>query len=250
MRRGCRLYRLASAVALPTIAALICFSASRAVAQPERPSLDLLDLNGSQRSLATAKGKIVVLNFWATWCLPCREEMPLLERLSRDYADRNVLFVAASTDDESTQPLIPEAISEAGVTFDVWVGATTIDMKRFDVGAELPATAIIDRDGSVAHRLIGVVDEDELREKLDLLLGARAGREPPPVQSDSAVDVDECCAQHEEVEPSAHSEASPAHGDARAEDAHGHHDRGHDHAHARDHGDADASTGDASLVPS
>lgn len=233
------------------LAALAHAAAAPATADAEPlaaapPTLELVDSRGVSRSLAETKGDIVVVNFWATWCLPCRREMPLLQRLSEKYADRGVRFIAASTDDDSTRDLVGDAIAEAGVTFDSWLGADTLDMMRFDLGTGLPATAVLDRDGSVAFRLIGLVDEKELRGRLDWLL---AGRETPaPAEPADASAVDDCCADgHDHGDDHAGDE----HQDEVVADASAHHDHDHDHGDGHDHGrHDDTSVADASLVPS
>src|SRR5579864_2633574 len=69
------------------------------------PSLELHDLKGAPHKLAEFRGKPVVLNFWATWCVPCAAEMPLLSEMQTQYKDK-VLFIAASIDDEGMKPQI------------------------------------------------------------------------------------------------------------------------------------------------
>ena len=74
--------------------------------QPPHPillrHLSLRDLQGQEHSLSSLRGKLVVLNFWATWCAPCREEMPLLVSLQKRYGTRGIQVIGASVDDEST----------------------------------------------------------------------------------------------------------------------------------------------------
>src|ERR1043166_4970809 len=79
------------------VAILTC--ALAATAGDAAPDLDLLDLQGAKHTLADYRGKPVVLNFWATWCVPCAAEMPLLSEMQNRYKDK-VLFIAASVDDE------------------------------------------------------------------------------------------------------------------------------------------------------
>ena len=184
---------------------------------PDEPAiLALQDLSGSGQSLEQFRGRIVVLNFWATWCVPCREEMPIFVRAREDYQARGVEVIGASADDASTRDQIEPFIEEFGIRFPIWLGATVKDMELFGLGATLPATAFIDRDGRVVARILGLVEEHELTERIDWLLSDRAGQPPPPL-------VD-------------HLES--------ATDEHGHHEGEEEHQHA-----AVAMEG-ASLVPS
>ncbi len=129
--------------------------------------------------LAEQRGKIVVLNFWATWCQPCLQEMPLLEAIHEQYASRGVEVIGASADDASTRGRIPEFTRRVGVRFPIWEGATTADMHALGLPESLPGTALIDRDGSVAFRIHGIVKKKDLKDRIDWLLSDRA--KPPPV---------------------------------------------------------------------
>jgi thiol-disulfide isomerase/thioredoxin len=167
---------------LGVLCALVCACAAGVRAQDapaEGPAeLALEDLNGQRASLADYRGRIVVLNFWATWCVPCREEMPLLERLHREYEARGAVVIGASADDSSTQSRIAPFVKKLKLTFPIWRGATTQDMERLSLGTALPATAILDRDGTIAFRILGPVEEPEMRARLDWLLGDRSAPAP------------------------------------------------------------------------
>lgn len=102
----------------------------------------------------------------------------MLARVHPEYEGRGVAFVAASVDEPSTATRVPDAITAAGVEFPVWSGVTAVDMQRLGVGTELPGTVIVDRDGRVAFRLLGLVPESVLRQRLDWLLG-ESDTEPP-----------------------------------------------------------------------
>jgi thiol-disulfide isomerase/thioredoxin len=162
------------------IAPISAFGQEQPPAAPEEgaTTLALIDTEGRRRSLDEYRGKIVVLNFWATWCVPCREEMPLLVALRRRYAARGVEVVGASADDESTRPKVEPFMREAGIDFPVWTGATTADMQRFGLGSALPATAILDRDGRIAFRIKGPLRASDLNERLEWLLGGRQATRP------------------------------------------------------------------------
>jgi thiol-disulfide isomerase/thioredoxin len=88
-------------------------------------ALSFNDLSGKSHSLTDYRGKIVVLNFWATWCLPCREEMPMLSKLASGYADKEVVFLAVSIDDAQSQPKIPRFLEKTKIALPVFTGATT-----------------------------------------------------------------------------------------------------------------------------
>ena len=153
----------------------------QAVASNEQPGLSLKDVSGRTRSLGEYRGKLVVLNFWATWCKPCRDEIPILVSLDSRYRERGVEFIAASADDESTQKKVPEFARKLKITFPVWVGARTTDLSRLGLGDELPATAIIDRNGAVVGRILGVVSHADLQKRIEWLLGDRETPAPPPL---------------------------------------------------------------------
>ena len=132
--------------------------------------LALKDLTGAAQSLAGYKGRVVVLNFWATWCEPCKKEMPDLSAIQNDYAALGVQVIGAAGDEAAESAKVLKFIREHKINFPVWVGATTDDMQRFGVGAVLPATVIINKDGKIIWREIGIIKPDVLRKELDKLL--------------------------------------------------------------------------------
>lgn len=151
------------------------------LAAQETPELTLRDLQGDTRTLGDYRGKIVILNFWATWCVPCREEMPLLTSMQKRYAGRDVVVIGAAADEESTQQQIPPFVEKLKLTFPIWVGADTMQMQKLGLGTALPATAVIDRDGKIVGRVIGVLEKNDLRHRIDYLLGDRRGPAPAPL---------------------------------------------------------------------
>ncbi len=141
-------------------------------------ALELRSLDGEKRCLADYRGKIVVLNFWATWCVPCREEMPLLDKLYREYKDRGVVVIGASLDAKATEARIAPFVRELKLTFPVWKGAEFAHVQQLTRGNALPATAIVDREGRIVARITGAVSAAELRAYLDRLL--ESGAAPVP----------------------------------------------------------------------
>ena len=132
--------------------------------------LALKDLTGADQSLAALRGRVVVLNFWATWCVPCQQEMPDLSAIQNDYAALGVQVVGAAGDGAADGAKVLKFIREFKVNFPVWVGAKTDDMERFGVGTVLPATVIIDKQGKIVWREVGVIKPAELRKELDRIL--------------------------------------------------------------------------------
>jgi thiol-disulfide isomerase/thioredoxin len=175
---------------------LLLFAALLAAQEPppQPPELNLQDLEGNPARLEDLRGRIVILNFWATWCTPCREEMPMLTRLHEEYASRGVVVVGASTDDASTQRRVAPFLQRYRIGFPVWLGATTADMQRFALGTALPATAVLDAEGNLVGRILGPVEEADLRHRLAWLVGEPAGLPPKPLVDNIAKALE----QHEE----------------------------------------------------
>ena len=134
--------------------------------------LVLKDLIGVEQRLSAYRGRIVVLNFWATYCVPCRKEMPDLAAIQNSYAPLGVQVIGATAEALTEKPKILQFVRETGVNFPVWVGATVEDMARFGLGPALPGTAIIGRDGKVVYATRSPVTESELKGKLDALIAA------------------------------------------------------------------------------
>jgi len=123
-----------------------------------------------------------VLNFWATWCFPCREEMPMLGKLAPEYKDKGTEFVAVSLDDEKTQPKIAHFLEKKKIVLPVFTGATPASLSQFDLAGIVPATVIIDRDGSAVFRILGEASKKNLASRLDWLLSDRSGKKPKDLQ--------------------------------------------------------------------
>jgi len=141
-------------------------------------NLPFKDINGVKVKVSDLRGKPVVLNFWATWCVPCRAEMPIFVEAEKEYAPRGVAFVAASLDDRQSRPKIPDFINEFKIGFPVWVGASTMDLDDLKLGAALPATAFLDRDGRIVARVLGQITTQELYERLEWLTGKGPAPDP------------------------------------------------------------------------
>lgn len=136
----------------------------------ESADLELETLEGRTDSLAHYKGRIVVLNFWATWCIPCREEMPDFVRLQSRYVSRGVQFLAASIDVPEDRSKIDDFVREFHLNFPVWIEATLEQQASFGLGTAVPATAIFDRSGNLRFRIIGQSNPKDLEKRIRFLL--------------------------------------------------------------------------------
>lgn len=138
--------------------------------------LALKDLFGIEQKLSSLRGRIVVLNFWATWCGPCKKEMPDLAAIQNQYAALGVQVVGASADTLAEVKAVRQFIKDAAINFPIWLGATTEQMAQFGLGPALPGTAIIGRDGKIAAVFPGVITQEEIKRHLDKLV-AQADQE-------------------------------------------------------------------------
>lgn len=132
--------------------------------------LSLKDLGGIDQRLSAYRGRVVVLNFWATWCVPCKQEMPDLAAIQNAYAAFGVQVVGASADQIADRAKVIEFIKQTRINFPIWLGATTADMQRFGVGPGLPATVLIGRDGKVAVLHYKTINQAQLKKDVDRLL--------------------------------------------------------------------------------
>ena len=119
------------------------------------PPLQLADLSGSNHKLEDYRGKVVLLNFWATWCTPCREEMPSIERLRKLLAGRPFVVLAVNVDEPESR--VRTFLSQLPLTFPV-----LMDPGKQATGAWkvriLPASFLIARDGRVRYTVTGELD--------------------------------------------------------------------------------------------
>jgi thiol-disulfide isomerase/thioredoxin len=150
--------------------------------ESDSPSqFSLNDTHGNTQNIGKYKGKIVVLNFWATWCTACRHEMPLLAEMQKKYQDKDVVVLGAAVDDEKTQPLVQPFAEKNKIPFPLLVGATSDQMKQLQLGEAIPATAFFDADGNLIGRVLGELQKSDLQKRLEWMLGNHHGNPPSPL---------------------------------------------------------------------
>jgi thiol-disulfide isomerase/thioredoxin len=160
----------ASAVAAGALAALGLLRSEDAGAALQ--SAEFTDLEGKTRRIRGWRGKVVLCNFWATWCPPCREEIPMLVALSKEMAPKGAQIVGIALDSVTK---VRQFAMDYKVTYPLLIpGPDGIDLMRASgnqVGG-LPYTVFLDRRGRIAHRKLGALNERQTRDWLVEMLQA------------------------------------------------------------------------------
>lgn len=120
------------------------------------PDFTLPDLNGTNHTLSNYKGKVVFLNIWATWCKPCKDEMPSMEKLYQKFKNRDFVMLAVSVDKDGKKAVEP-FMKEYGLTFPALLDPAGVTSKLYKTTG-VPETFIIDKKGVVIHKVIGPRD--------------------------------------------------------------------------------------------
>ncbi|MES1925796.1 TlpA disulfide reductase family protein [Salinisphaera sp. T31B1] len=147
--------------------------------KPMRPAFTLADLSGSPRSISDFDGRVVVLNFWASWCAPCRKEIPMLVAAQNQWREQGLSVVGVAIDSREAAKAFAERYE---INYPVLADATEgarIQDRYTRTGAPagvLPFTAIIDRHGRVVARIAGAITHQQLADRIEPLLGDNAGR--------------------------------------------------------------------------
>jgi len=152
----------------PTV--LLCFATILTAAdRAPAPDFSLPGENGSPVKLSRYQGKVVLLDFWATWCHGCKTEIPWYMEFSQAYKKDGLVVIGVSMDDDGWKVVKP-FIKEKGMTYPVVIGNEDLG-KRYGLD-EMPLTLLIDRQGNIAYRHSGVVDKDKFEGELRSLLAA------------------------------------------------------------------------------
>ena len=134
--------------------------AARPASRPKRTFPQVNGLDGAPIDAAGLNGKVVVVNFWATWCVPCIQEIPSFNKLHQEYAGKGVAVVGVSMDDEGAERVRP-FLKKHPMDYTVALGSDAVT-KEFGLD-ELPVTVVFDRSGKQIKRFAGFLKEDELK---------------------------------------------------------------------------------------
>lgn len=144
------------------------FSSIPAAVQFDAPELTLNDLNGVPHSLADYRGRIVLVNLWATWCPPCGAEMPNLQRFYEQHRQEG--FVVVAVEDGDPNPQVAAFIDRLQLTFPVWVDPSYEATSRAFKTSSLPSSFVIDRAGTVRMMWLGAISAANLEKYLTPLI--------------------------------------------------------------------------------
>jgi thiol-disulfide isomerase/thioredoxin len=133
----------------------------------QRPEFAAPDLSGQQRNIKEWDGKVIFLNFWATWCPPCKKEIPDFIELQKDYGEQGFQIIGIAVDDEQA---VREYATEIGINYPTMaVESEGVGLaKRYGNGiGALPYTVIINRDGEISNTIMGELSKKRAKELLD-----------------------------------------------------------------------------------
>ena len=132
------------------------------------PDFSLSDRSGHAVSLSAYRGRVVLLNFWATWCSPCKREVPWLVDFQRKYKDRGFTVLGLSLDDDGWTTLGPYMDDEA-ITYPVALATDDVVALYGGVGV-VPMTFLVDRDGRISAKHLGLIDKDGVETEIQKAL--------------------------------------------------------------------------------
>jgi peroxiredoxin len=133
------------------------------------PAFTLTALTGGQTALSQYKGQVVLVNFWATWCGPCQQEMPLLDQMYKKYKPAGFTLIGVNVDKE--EPAVKELLARKPVSFPVLLDPANQVSKAYHVD-EMPSSVIIDRKGDIRyiHRGYRPGDENDYQDRIRQLI--------------------------------------------------------------------------------
>jgi cytochrome c biogenesis protein CcmG, thiol:disulfide interchange protein DsbE len=132
------------------------------------PELTLVDTQGVSRSLSDYRGQVVLVNLWATWCAPCKEEMPALQSFYKKHRDEGFVVIAINDGDPSADVL--QFVREYQLTFPVWLDPMYIATEQAFKTLGLPSSFVIDRSGMIRLQWVGGISSKMLNQHVSPLI--------------------------------------------------------------------------------
>lgn len=130
------------------------------------PDFKLKDLKGNEVSLSDYKGKKVFLNFWASWCPPCKAEMPDLEKLYQETKDSDLVILAVNLGEE--RATASKFVRDNKLNFTILIDDTNFVSMKYNV-ASIPTSYFIDKEGNISSKFTGMMTLDQMKELVDAI---------------------------------------------------------------------------------
>jgi len=137
-------------------------------AKPTAPDFTLKDLDGRPFSLSDTKGKVVILDFWATWCPPCRMEIPHFESLYREYGNRGLVVIGISLD-RGDASAVRSFAEDNGISYPIVIGDQETTILYGGIRG-IPTTFVIDRKGRIVEKFVGYRSKEVFESAINKLL--------------------------------------------------------------------------------
>jgi len=128
--------------------------------------ITVTDQSESVVNLSDFLGKGVVLNFWASWCPPCREEMPHFDKLSKEYGDVVFMMVDLTDGSRETKEKAFSYIEESGYSFDIYFDLDGSAARTYRIQS-IPTTVFVDKEGNISYKKIGAISESQLKSNIE-----------------------------------------------------------------------------------
>ncbi len=136
--------------------------------EPMAPDFTLTDISGQEFSLSSTRGKVVILDFWATWCPPCRMEIPHFEALYKEYKGKGLEIIGVALDRGGASDVIP-FVKANGVTYPVVIGGAEVTA-LYGGFRGIPTTFVLDRNGAIVEKFVGYREKETFEEAIKKLL--------------------------------------------------------------------------------
>ena len=171
------------AIAVYLVWPLILHKAAQAIVASEEvggsktaPDFTLANAKGERLRLADYKGKVVLLNFWATWCGPCKVEIPWFIEFQKQYQAKGFTVLGVSLDEDGWKVINPY-VAKQKINYPILLGNEEVNQRYGGIEA-LPTTLLIGRDGKVAYLHAGLVSKSEYEKEILALLGVSVAGKP------------------------------------------------------------------------
>ena len=144
------------------------FAQEAPAARPPAPDWELTDLNGRTTKSSDFHGKVLILDFWATWCAPCRVEIPHFVELQKQYGDKGLTVIGVSLDEQG-QEVVKKFVKRLGVNYAIVMGNEKVVEAYGGIDA-IPTTFVIDRQGRIVSPHMGYDDKKVFEKEIQSLL--------------------------------------------------------------------------------